>query len=400
MCDPVWQYNESFFKELEKTDYTKFFDDSVKNYFKESDLVVGNLETPITTKYYEESENPSECGDCYAPRFSAPQSFAEAIKNAGVNLVSTANNHCLDQGINGLVETMQILNNIDLKYVGTNFDPDTKNTGVIMPIGHKKIGFLSYTYGTNALCNGIYLKEKERYVNLYQQQELHNKLYRKIYKSNFAKLFRKFISRAIRKLKIPQICNRLKIPAPNIPKTTTVYDWQEKKTSWHKKIILDDIKNLKNNGADYLVMLLHAGGQSNDKPLSSARKICNSFLNNGVDAVITNHEHVVQNYEQKKNKIITYCLGNFVSSMAKNSELYAYSIIFNIYFVDNIEIKYSFSIAKTILKNDVPCVHLLFDLIQNCNVESEKAKLIENNAKFYKRFTGKDVVELQKEYFL
>ncbi len=45
-------------------------------------------------------------------KFTSPIEFAEAVKNAGFNFVTTANNHCLDNGKNGIKETIDALNEI------------------------------------------------------------------------------------------------------------------------------------------------------------------------------------------------------------------------------------------------------------------------------------------------
>lgn len=39
-----------------------------------------------------------------------PDSFADAVKNAGFDLVATANNHLLDKDVDGAMRTLDILN--------------------------------------------------------------------------------------------------------------------------------------------------------------------------------------------------------------------------------------------------------------------------------------------------
>jgi len=115
---------------------------------------------------------------------------------------------------------------------------------------------LSYTYGTNAFTNGEYLKKTEKWkVNLYQEQELHNPIYRNAYNSRaygFARKVVNFIAR--------RILDKNLFPP--------VYERTEKRQGFLKRME-KDIQALKSDGAEYVVMCLHTGGQYNPSPLKS-----------------------------------------------------------------------------------------------------------------------------------
>lgn len=83
---------------------------SCEKYFQESDFIVGNLETPIGDTDF--------CSEQYT--FNSPIELALAIKKCGISLVTTANNHCLDRGVEGLNRTIELLDKINLKHTGTN----------------------------------------------------------------------------------------------------------------------------------------------------------------------------------------------------------------------------------------------------------------------------------------
>ncbi len=140
-------------------DFNGVFSDCAE-YFSNSDYVVANLETPIAGK---------ECG--YSDRkwsFNSPIEFAMALKNAGIDLVSTANNHCLDRGVKGLINTIRSLDKCNLKHIGTYADKDSKSC-FIEDIHGIKIAFLSYTYGTN----GIPIPKEHSYlVNLIDMEKM------------------------------------------------------------------------------------------------------------------------------------------------------------------------------------------------------------------------------------
>ena len=68
--------------------------------------------------------------------------------------MTTANNHCMDKGYNGLSRTLDVLDQAELKHVGTyrtqaEFD---ENHGVVVAdVGGISVAFLGYTYGTNGI---------------------------------------------------------------------------------------------------------------------------------------------------------------------------------------------------------------------------------------------------------
>ncbi|MEV4704692.1 CapA family protein [Actinoplanes sp. NPDC049316] len=93
----------------------KGFFDSVKPGLK-SDLVMGNLEQPLT-----EDTGTSKCGtpprdNCFA--FRSPPSYAGHLKEAGFELLNTANNHSKDFGTQGYRNTVEALEGAGLKHTG------------------------------------------------------------------------------------------------------------------------------------------------------------------------------------------------------------------------------------------------------------------------------------------
>ncbi|MDR2891420.1 MAG: CapA family protein, partial [Alistipes sp.] len=72
----------------------------VRRIFERADVVVANLETTLR-------ETPPYTG---YPAFAAPAELALAMREAGVDIVTTANNHILDKGRQGVFSTIDILN--------------------------------------------------------------------------------------------------------------------------------------------------------------------------------------------------------------------------------------------------------------------------------------------------
>ncbi|NGZ75740.1 CapA family protein [Saccharibacillus sp. VR-M41] len=82
----------------------------VRNRFKSDDLTVINLETPVT------SGNTTGADKTFV--FKSPPEALAPLKDAGVDVVNLANNHTLDQGIPGLLDTIANLDKNGIAHVG------------------------------------------------------------------------------------------------------------------------------------------------------------------------------------------------------------------------------------------------------------------------------------------
>lgn len=109
----------------------------------EADYAVCNLEVPL-------GGGPDYSG---YPCFSAPDSYAQALKDAGFDLFLTANNHCLDRHDKGARRTLTALDSLRVDHIGTYHDAADRRQKVpfIKDINGIKFGFLNYTYGTNGI---------------------------------------------------------------------------------------------------------------------------------------------------------------------------------------------------------------------------------------------------------
>ncbi len=111
--------------------------------------MIGNLETPI---------NPSRPTSMYDIRFNSSMEFLEAVKDLGVNFVSLANNHVLDQGIDGLAETVRCLESLGLDYSGAYKCEEDSEKIFSQEVGDIKFSILCHTFSTNSQVNGNYLR--------------------------------------------------------------------------------------------------------------------------------------------------------------------------------------------------------------------------------------------------
>ena len=123
---------DAYDKGTQNYDFTSMFK-NMSTFFADSDITVGTMETNYTDDKY----------SGYGQR-NSPISFAEALKNIGIDLVSISTNHSLDYGIEGLQETKRTLEGIGYDVVGDNLGESRVK---IKTIKNTKIAFLSYTYG-------------------------------------------------------------------------------------------------------------------------------------------------------------------------------------------------------------------------------------------------------------
>lgn len=122
-------------------DYSECFR-YVKPVFESADVTIGNLELTLAGPPYKGY-----------PQFSAPDALAVELKNAGVDMLVTANNHCVDRGRQGLERTLIMLDSLRIPHTGTfkdSIDQAAHNVLLIEKNGFS-LALLNYTYGTNGI---------------------------------------------------------------------------------------------------------------------------------------------------------------------------------------------------------------------------------------------------------
>lgn len=114
----------------------------VKPEIEKADLAVANLEVTLAGKPYKGY-----------PQFSAPDEYLKAVKDAGFDVLVTANNHCLDGGKKGLARTISMLDSLHIPFAGTYRDAAERSRRYPLLVEQNglRIVFLNYTYGTNGL---------------------------------------------------------------------------------------------------------------------------------------------------------------------------------------------------------------------------------------------------------
>lgn len=89
-------------------------------------------------------------------------------------------------------------------------------------------------------------------------------------------------------------------------------------TSTLRKQIANDIRTLRKQGADIILVHFHWGVERSYVPNSTQKVLGRFAIDSGADLVVGHHPHVVQGIEEYKGKFIVYSLGNFMFGGNKN----------------------------------------------------------------------------------
>ena len=135
------QFQAAYNQETQTYNYDICFN-YLKQYIKNADFAIANLEVPLA-------------GEPYSgyPNFSSPDELLDAVKNCGFDIILTANNHVLDRGKSGLERTISQVENRKLLHLGSYYNINQRDSIYPLIIESKgiKIALLNCTYGTNGI---------------------------------------------------------------------------------------------------------------------------------------------------------------------------------------------------------------------------------------------------------
>jgi poly-gamma-glutamate synthesis protein (capsule biosynthesis protein) len=243
--------------------------DEVQDFLFCADICCANLETPVV---------PSKAATFLPERISkhfalnnSPEMFEIFHKGGkGVNVFSTANNHSLDMGEEGLLETIDFLNSKGCIHVGTSSSEQEQEGFPIVEKNGIRVAFLSYTYSLNG--------------------------------------------RKVPKWK-DYLVNYIRLNKPGVD--LSMIERHVRKARLEKK-------------ADFVVACLHWSREFESYPLQSLIETGHRIMDMGVDVIIGNHAHGIQPLEKYaytdpftgrvKNGVIAYALGDLISCTEKDEE--------------------------------------------------------------------------------
>ena len=100
-----------------------------------ADVLVGNLECALTSSDYPQPKTYT---------FAAPPETANALVLAGFDVLSLANNHAMDYGPSGLVDTLKNLDQNGIAGVGAGMNAVEAHRPVILERNGLRLAFLAY----------------------------------------------------------------------------------------------------------------------------------------------------------------------------------------------------------------------------------------------------------------
>ncbi|MHA7277128.1 CapA family protein [Arthrobacter sp. Hz1] len=113
-----------------------------REYLNHSDLGLCHLETPVAVP-----EGPFSG----YPQFNVPPQILDAAKAVGYDACTTASNHTIDAGTQGLTRTLDDLNRVGLEHTGSYADEKLSQDVMILETTAARVAVIGATYGLNGL---------------------------------------------------------------------------------------------------------------------------------------------------------------------------------------------------------------------------------------------------------
>ena len=241
-------------------------------YLQEADLAIGVYEGPSAGG--DRGYTTSNYGDGIKIYLNYPDEYAQAVKDAGIDLVSTANNHLLDMDLEGALRTLDVLDDVGLLHTGSYRNQEEKDELLIVEVEGVKIAVLSY------LTN----------INYYPVEEVN----------------------------------------ADTPWLTSIMP-QTKHSHYDALIdeIEEDFAQARESGADLILVLPHMGTQFKHTTSNFQNHWNAYFAELGADIILGDHAHAVQPVEYIGDTVVVNCPGNFANSyIAKDGDATAIAEIY------------------------------------------------------------------------
>ena len=228
--------------------------------FSSVDLMCANLEVPLAG----ESAGYSAMltGETGIPRFNAPDSLLDALKDAGFDLLTTANNHVLDKETDGMYRTTEVIRDAGFYQTGTFLDEDDRETPCIIEVNGIRIGIVAATRVINERIKHITMDEAHVAVGLLSEGD--------------------------------QLTDD----------------------------VLEDLERVKDAGAEFIIVFAHWDYENPNPVDKITRRLAEQLLKAGADCIIGSHPHYVKSIEyttvlrgrEEYTGLVAYSLGNFTAN--------------------------------------------------------------------------------------
>lgn len=211
-------------------------------------------------------------GDGYTglPDYNTPDAMVTALKNTNFDVVLTANSHCYDHGLEGLIRTAQVIREANLTSVGTTDNKDKRKTWRLETANDITFGLTCYALETEdsypampSLNNHLFDKASIPYVNTYSVEKAPD-----------------FLAEAE-----------------------------------------EQLLQMQQAGAEVTVIFMNWGTEFTMNPTEMQRSLAQNICDLGYDVIIGLQPHVIQPFEILSSKLnsshktfVAYCVGNALSN--------------------------------------------------------------------------------------
>lgn len=155
------QITSAYDSETDTHDFTSVFED-VEPYISGSDLAIANLETTLAGSRLPYSGYPM---------FNTPDSIVDALDFAGFDTIVTTNNHSLDTGFDGVVRTVEVIEEKGLDAVGT-YTSEPESRVLIKDVQGIKVAILAYTEHLNGVDAGFSPEQVNAQINVISEERI------------------------------------------------------------------------------------------------------------------------------------------------------------------------------------------------------------------------------------
>lgn len=208
-----------------------------------------------------------------------PVASASAIKDAGIDIVSFAGNHCMDWGPEGLADTIENLRAAGLDIVGVGADIEHARAPVIREVNDVRIAILAYS---SILPEGYWATESRP---------------------------------GCAPLRAHTLYEQIETDQPGTP--ARIHTWA------HEQDLRDltgDIEAARSH-ADLVIVSLHWGIHFVPAVLADyQREVAKAAIDAGAGLILGHHAHVLKGIEYYRGRAIFYSLSNFAVDLRMTPE--------------------------------------------------------------------------------
>ncbi|MGE4282366.1 MAG: CapA family protein [Clostridia bacterium] len=241
-----------------KADYTMPFKQTAE-FLRSGDITFANMEFTL-----------SDRGQKLEGKINlrAEPKAVEGVNYAGIDVVNIANNHIMDYNEVALIDTMEILNQNNIKYIGAGKNLTDARNPAIIEVKGVKVGFLAYS---DFAHYGFWDSPEKKNICYFWAKE----------------------------------------NSSGVAPLTHQDDKNGNPVKYETGPIIEDIKKLRNQ-VDLIAVSFHWGVENSHNVPSLQRELGQDIIDAGADMILGHHPHVLQGIEIYKGKPIIYSMGNFI----------------------------------------------------------------------------------------